>query len=691
MRKRRGARGIPALHIGHRGRPDCYRVSVRQDLRPAPFPAAGQSICPRGARTPFRERGRRAGPGGRGCRDRALEPGFFGRDRPTNVLSFPETDGVPARGASVAGDIVVSAPTCLSETGDGRRRRRRAFSSSSSTASSTSRGTTTRAAARRRAGCAGRNWRCTVGSSTRKAGGGPVEPPGPGGTFLTGALFVLSYALGTPGYDVPGLPLVCLARSWRSRVRPARRGRPPGGDGSRERPAASPSTTGSPTPSRCRGSWAGRSGALAAFLVSAYVGAYFSVAAAAARRLEGRFGERGLGCSPSSGPPSRWPEATFSPGSPGCSSGTPSRGARRCARRRTWREFTVSPSSSLSRASPSTSRGGGCPIVSGAKAAIPLIPGIAAILFLFCTVGPVRRTRRVPRPGSRGEGGHRPGRDRPVREVGAGEPVGHARDLRGADAKARDAGAQVVVWPETAAPFFYGWEAELSRRLDAIAVSGGIPSLRARGTIPRGLEILQQRLPDGRARRRLGGTTSGTWCCSGQTFPCVWSSFSEQADGGRGGLRPGPSGTVPGRRRAGGRVDTRRGVISGVVPGRGPRRRDAAVNVTNDAWFGDTVAPTSTLPWPGCGAVEFRRPMVRAANSGISAIIDGDGASSSPSASSAGGCSSPRSGRLPKKPSTQKPGEIFGISCSIFTLLAFIYPLRGSHGIRIDGRENIGA
>ena len=42
---------------------------------------------------------------------------FLGRDGPTNVLSFPEADGVPARGARVAGDIVVSAPTCLSETG----------------------------------------------------------------------------------------------------------------------------------------------------------------------------------------------------------------------------------------------------------------------------------------------------------------------------------------------------------------------------------------------------------------------------------------------------------------------------------------------------------------------------------------------------------------------------------------------
>ncbi|HEY5577500.1 MAG TPA: hypothetical protein VIK46_04170, partial [Deferrimonas sp.] len=34
---------------------------------------------------------------------------------------------------------------------------------------------------------------------------------GPAAPFLTGALFVFSYALGTPGYDVPGLPFFCLA------------------------------------------------------------------------------------------------------------------------------------------------------------------------------------------------------------------------------------------------------------------------------------------------------------------------------------------------------------------------------------------------------------------------------------------------------------------------------------------------
>jgi len=89
--------------------------------------------------------------------------------------------------------------------------------------------------------------------------------------------------------------------------------------------------------------------------------------------------------------------------------------------------------------------------------------------------------------------------------------------------------------------------------------------------------------------------------------------------------------------------------------------------------------------------VEFRRPMVRAANSGISAVIDKDGGI----AASLGLF---RRGILVAavQPATgetvyAKTGEIFGISCSILTVLAFIIPLRGSHGIRIARRKNIGA
>ena len=52
---------------------------------------------------------------------------------------------------------------------------------------------------------------------------------------------------------------------------------------------------------------------------------------------------------------------------------------------------------------------------------------------------------------------------------------------------------------------------------------------------------------------------------------------------------------------------------------------DFLVNVTNDAWYGNTSAPYQHLAQATFRAVENRAPLVRAANTGISAIVDEDG------------------------------------------------------------------
>ena len=52
---------------------------------------------------------------------------------------------------------------------------------------------------------------------------------------------------------------------------------------------------------------------------------------------------------------------------------------------------------------------------------------------------------------------------------------------------------------------------------------------------------------------------------------------------------------------------------------------EVLLNVTNDAWFGDSAAPYQHLNMARLRAIENQRYLLRAANNGISAIVDPDG------------------------------------------------------------------
>jgi apolipoprotein N-acyltransferase len=527
-------------------------------------------------------------------------------------------------------------------------------------------------------------------------GADPVRRRGQATLFLTGALFVLSYALGTPGYDVPGLPFVCLApflalaSSARSVRHAALRGWVAGTAGSVPLYYWIAYTVG------VQGKLGWAAGCLAALLVSAYVGAYFSVAAAAARRLEGRFGERGLWLFPAVWTAVEMARSYLFSGFPWMLLG-----------------YSVAGSATLRQSADLAgvhglsfllALSGVSVYLAGRRlsdrfrpdAAIPLIPGVAALLFLvlygrFLPAHPEGAAARIPEVRvAIAQGG--------IDQAVKWNPEHQLATLEiyaGLTLAARDAGAAVVVWPETAAPFVYGWEAELSRRLEAIAVSGGIPiifgapwfdpaeggkyynsvfRMDARGVVlgrydKRHLVPFGEYIPLRSVLFFLTKLTEGSVDFSTGTGPALFrieghpvaASVCYEA------LFP---------------ALTRDGVLEGAA---------WLVNVTNDAWFGDTVAPHQHLAMARMRSVEFRRPMVRAANSGISAVIRADGGI----AASLGLF---RRGVLVAavRPSTvetvyAKTGEIFGISCSILSILAFIFPLRGSHGIRIDGREDIGA
>ncbi|MBS9719211.1 apolipoprotein N-acyltransferase [Tianweitania sp. BSSL-BM11] len=53
--------------------------------------------------------------------------------------------------------------------------------------------------------------------------------------------------------------------------------------------------------------------------------------------------------------------------------------------------------------------------------------------------------------------------------------------------------------------------------------------------------------------------------------------------------------------------------------------KDILINLTNDAWFGDTPGPRQHFRQAQLRAVETGLPLVRAANSGISGVVDGFG------------------------------------------------------------------
>lgn len=55
------------------------------------------------------------------------------------------------------------------------------------------------------------------------------------------------------------------------------------------------------------------------------------------------------------------------------------------------------------------------------------------------------------------------------------------------------------------------------------------------------------------------------------------------------------------------------------------REAHAIVNISEDAWFGDSFAPHQRLEMARMRAIEFQRPVIRVSNSGLSTVIDSYG------------------------------------------------------------------
>ncbi|WP_241671305.1 apolipoprotein N-acyltransferase [Dankookia rubra] len=186
----------------------------------------------------------------------------------------------------------------------------------------------------------------------------------------------------------------------------------------------------------------------------------------------------------------------------------------------------------------------------------------------------------------------------------------------------------VVIWPETASPFLLTQDPE-ARRMAAEALPVGA--------------------------RLLGGTVRAEWSPDGRLRQ-VWNSLAVLDSAGRvqgvydkshlvpfGEYMP-LAGLIPIRMAAGGMdFSAGPGPVPLAPPGMPPfgalicyevifpaavtpkPRPEWLVNITNDAWFGETSGPWQHLAAARLRAVEEGLPLARAAQTGISAVFDARG------------------------------------------------------------------
>jgi len=191
-------------------------------------------------------------------------------------------------------------------------------------------------------------------------------------------------------------------------------------------------------------------------------------------------------------------------------------------------------------------------------------------------------------------------------------------------------GPDLIVWPETALPFFFQCIDENHRRVREVARSAGAyflfgsPSLEIRNDRRVGLNSAYLLSPDARI---IGRYDKVHLVPFGEYVPL--SSilfFIDKLVSAVGDFAAGP-GHEP-LLMDGAKL----GVLicyEAIFPSisRAYRRKGATIlaNMTNDAWFGRSSAPKQHVIMTACRAIENRVSIVRAANTGISAIIEPTG------------------------------------------------------------------
>jgi apolipoprotein N-acyltransferase len=268
-------------------------------------------------------------------------------------------------------------------------------------------------------------------------------------------------------------------------------------------------------------------------------------------------------------------------------------------------------------------------------------------------------------------------------------PGGESRILSDLVRLTREAsGARLIVWPESASPFslrhparadgpgvavetneaYAGVVAGLARALGATLIVGSVDYSSTDGVL-RAFNSAFAVGPDGSI---LGSYAKVHLVPFGEYVPLQRLLFfvDRMVQGAIAGFSPGsrldPLPTSSGRAAT---FICYEAIFPEMVRSIAGGNAAFLVNITNDAWFGKTAAPRQHLAMAVVRAAENRRYMVRAANTGISAIVDPYGRilarTELMESAVLRGEVLPRADRTPYA----RCGDMFAWGCAILTLL----------------------
>jgi len=186
---------------------------------------------------------------------------------------------------------------------------------------------------------------------------------------------------------------------------------------------------------------------------------------------------------------------------------------------------------------------------------------------------------------------------------------------------------ELIIWPETAAPFYFDYNAELTewvlsgiRATDNYFILGA-PSVELDHRNPKYYNSAYLIGPDGGVRGRYDKVhlvPFGEYVPFNEYLPFIDSMVAQV-----GNFDAGQRGDTMGWDHIKvGMLICYESIFPPLSVDMVKNGADFLVNITNDAWFGKTSAPYQHFSMAVFRAIENRRALVRAANTGISGYID---------------------------------------------------------------------